>query len=316
MVYIIIIVMFIILFLYVLLPYNVYIEQYEDTIVCPSASEIFQNKKFLKKGKCYDHEATSCQSVLQHMGVQLNVDGMTEEQVSTAINLMSANMYSDTSKNDYNANECVISQKDAKDLGIKDCRLGMLQLKNGNDHDQDVNWAYPDGCVINETQLRGNINELLKSVYKKFRETPEEIQSLLNTRIAANRAATQAHWDRYNRNVGDTGQQRKQEKDAKQRDKENKENTQDQINKERASKANEPVMKGIADHNDHINQGMRRDCKWSWSEWSACQGSCGTGSQNRTVIIHHDNQNGGWPCPQNRNESRSCDTGIDRKSVV
>lgn len=297
----------VVMVVYIFSPVRKHTECFEsEDIVCPMSTESFQNKKFLKKGNCYDHEATSCQSVLTHMGVTPNVDGLTSDQIDIAVSLMSANTYEDASGDSYNTNECIISKSDAQELKMGDCRIGTLNMKQTNPNDSDVTWAHREGCIIDETILRNNLGDVVKHIHTKFREVPIEMQKNLNARIADNRRATQDHWSRFRSNGIATQTARGQEADAKRRDRDNKLNTQSHINQENASKANTPIFQGIADHNDHVNAGMRRDCSGYWTGWSHCQGSCGTGTQVNTYVVIHDGANGGTVCPTVRRQEKSC----------
>ena len=48
------------------------------------------------------------------------------------------------------------------------------------------------------------------------------------------------------------------------------------------------------------------DCVSSWSNWGACQGTCGQGLRSRNSTIESIDRCGGAPCPRNRTESQSC----------
>ena len=48
------------------------------------------------------------------------------------------------------------------------------------------------------------------------------------------------------------------------------------------------------------------NCQWSsWSEWSSCSYSCGTGTKQQSRLIRTKAKNGGEPC-------QGSDTQIDR----
>lgn len=299
--------------IYLFMPFRLdNMETYEDqTFQCPRAHEPFANKRLIKKGNCYDNKATSCESIVDHMKLNLKVDGMTDEQISTAINLMSANTYVDENGNSYNINECVISKKDAEDLKIKDCRLRDIELKNGNEHDAELKWANPDGCVVTQQSLQSNVGKILKHIYDKFREAPEETQGILNGKITENRNATRMHWDRYNANVSETGVQRSAERDARYRDWKAREDRVASFNAMVQAIAREPVWRVNSDYNDIVLRDMYRNCKYTWGPWSGCEGTCGTGKQRRTMIIEQESVNGGVACPPPhlRVQEQNCDTG-------
>jgi len=51
------------------------------------------------------------------------------------------------------------------------------------------------------------------------------------------------------------------------------------------------------------------NCAWHWNGWGACQGSCGTGTQTRTMTITRGPSCGGAGCPGTRSQTQSCNTG-------
>ena len=50
-------------------------------------------------------------------------------------------------------------------------------------------------------------------------------------------------------------------------------------------------------------------CLWTWNSWSPCRG-CGVSNQTRTIRITQNPSCGGTACPNTRQETRSCNTGV------
>ena len=284
------------------------VETYKN-IVCPTAEESFENKRFLKNEKCFGHGAISCKDVIEFLKLPTSANGLNDEQYNTAINLLSANTYTNMDPTDpetYNANECVMSQKDANDLKIFGCSVGDIELQQGNKPDPRVEWAHSAGCVLTEKHLKNNMDSILKTIYDKFRETPVETQRNLQTQIRENQDATAVHWDQYNGNVTSTGQQRNLEQSAKYRDAVAVHTTRMEAAEESRASTNALRTAPKASHNEGTNSGMKRNCQMQWRQINGCP-SCGRNARERwqTVVLHSP-ENGGSACPSVQTWEQNC----------
>ena len=275
------------------------VENYKN-VVCPTMNDSFEQKRFVTNEKCYKEGAISCKDIINFLKLPESVDGLNTEEYNAAISLLSANTYKNKDKSDpkiYNANECVLGYQDAVDLNIYGCRVGDVELKEGNVDDSSIEWAHGNGCVLSERNVRNDLGSVLKTIHDKFREAPVETQKNLRTRIKQNQDATAAHWSAYNDNNSNKDHQRREEQNAKDKDATATQNTVIEFTEEQRAAAAASALQPQADHNTIVDASMKRNCSMRWELYSPCP-SCGTGAKEKwRTTVQWTAVNGGTACP-------------------
>lgn len=173
----------------------------EGFFACPNVDDSFESKRFVKTADCYSELGPNCMDVVRSLRGNYQVDGVQSQDMEVAIRTMMNNTYVNQSGEQFGVNECVISGSELENLGIKDCKLGDVQLRK-NPASEGVSWTYGDGCVISEKQLvGGDFDKIVRLINKVYKDQGDKIQTDLSSGIQLNRKSTQQNWTEYKMNT-------------------------------------------------------------------------------------------------------------------
>ena len=261
---------------------------------CPAPQEPFDRKKFLDIG-CYKHDVSSCQDVLESMGIDRIPPGMSAKEAGAALDLIAANTYMARGEGDtlYSINQCVIPESELMTLNAMDCRFGNVELPRSNNIDSDVLWTYPTGCVLTEDGLKTQLPEVLAHITRTFKESKEKLQQNLNNSITDNQQSTQTSWANFGNNNTNAANQRFSATDARRRTRETDNVTMQEANEEVRAQRSARTFEEKANYNELVDRSMMRDCRLA----TASHEPCGWGWRGWWQYTEHNAVNGGRSCP-------------------
>ena len=228
----------------------------EAFLACPGANDNFSRKKFVKKDNCYNVTSRDCLDVITDLHGSLEHTGINEDQLRKAVGVMENNIYTNKNSPDntenYSLSQCVIPKHTANLLNMNNCKLGDLQLQNGNPSDVDVNWKSNDGCVITEGQLKGDLVRIVTGINDIYLGPKKEAQAKLEGGIGSNKHIARVNWDEYNTNTEES----KRQDDIKEQIKRDLSYKEMQINHRKATESEHNLVASNNDKNIKRTRGL------------------------------------------------------------
>ena len=112
----------------------------------------------------YDKTSSDCSELYSVIMKGAPID----DEYKVIAQMLRNNLYKDKNGEYYGTNQCIIQDIDLTALGIGgDCRIDNdTVLEKNNQQDALGSWVIPDGCVINESQVR-NLPSILQKIKNK-----------------------------------------------------------------------------------------------------------------------------------------------------